>query len=38
MVGYGGCGYYAVAHGSVLVLAFDKTGQFGDNWGQGLDL
>lgn len=38
LVGYGGCGHDAVAHGDIFVLAFDEAGLFGDGWGQVLDL
>lgn len=38
LASYGGCGYYAVAHRDVFVLAFDEAGLFGDGWGQALDL
>jgi len=32
LVCYGGCGYDAVAHGRVFVLAFEQSGLFGYCW------
>lgn len=37
LIGYCGCGDYAVAHGDVFILAFEEAGLFGDGWGQVLD-